>query len=105
MSRTSKHEDKFVFSVGDYVKFRGDRFGRVDHIMLFDVMGIHRHIFIMLTELKSAGGKDPVLGLDVMEEKQSGIIVGIKAIQPEKLYMVPVDNVGIVYVDWDVYYM
>lgn len=73
--------------------------------MLFDVIGFHRHIFNMLTELKSVSDKDPMLGSDIIEEKQHEIIVGIKAMQPEKLYMVSVDKVCIILVNWDVYYM
>ena len=41
-----------LFSVGDYVQFNGTRFGRIDHVCLFDCMDIYRHIFVLLTELE-----------------------------------------------------
>jgi len=40
-----------------------------------------------------------------MQEKDKPVIVGITAIDPVRLYMVPVEDVGIVWVDWDVYYL
>lgn len=98
---------RFVFGTGDYVLLHGNRIGRVDHSFIFDVFDVfdeYRHIFIVLTELSFAGTRDAILDLDVFQEANS-VIVGITAIEPVKLYMVPVRNVGIVRVDWDVHYL
>ena len=104
ISTSSKHGNRFVFALGDYVKFRNDRFGRIDHIMLFDVMAIHRNVFVILTELKTTGIRDPVLDLEVLAEARRQI-AGISAILPEKPYMVPINNVGTVLVEWDAHSM
>lgn len=103
--RTSKYEDRYVFGVGDYVEFRNNRLGLVDAIMLFDCMGIYRHIFVLVKELRPTNTRDPVLDLEVFDQKDERITVGLNAIKPVKRYLVPVDGVGTVLVDWDVYYL
>ncbi|KAI1485633.1 hypothetical protein F5X96DRAFT_674446 [Biscogniauxia mediterranea] len=100
--------DRFTFSMGDYVQFSRDgenRFGRVDHIFVLDNFD-DRHIFIILTPVRSTNARDALLDLEVMEEQNDdAIIVGVTAIAPVRLYMVKVDSVGIVWVNWELHYL
>ena len=59
----------------------------------------------ILTPIVRTNTRDPLLDLEVMEESEGVVIVGITAIQPTSLYMVDVDGVGIVWVDWDLLYL
>ena len=105
LSSADKTRPKIVFSVGDHVRFHNSRFGRVDAVFVFDCMGIHRHIFVVLTELRQNGRRDHLLDLDVLDDEDQPIIVGLPAIDPVKLYMIPVDGIGTIFNDWDVYYL
>lgn len=67
--------------------------------MLFNVISIHQQIFIILIKLKSISNKNPMLKLNIMKEKQSSIIIRIKAIHPKKLYIVLINNVSIILVN------
>ncbi|KAK3897748.1 hypothetical protein C8A05DRAFT_47731 [Staphylotrichum tortipilum] len=92
---------------GDYVQFKRDtttiRFGRVDHIFVFDNFN-DRHIFLVLTPIKRTGTRHHILDLEVMEEEEEqAVIIGVPAVCPTRLYMVPVQGVGTVWVDWDVH--
>lgn len=68
-------------------------------------MGVHRHIFVILTELRRTGNRDALLDLKVLEDTGSPVIVGLPALEPSKLYIVSVGGVGPVLIDWDVYYL
>ncbi|TRX98548.1 hypothetical protein FHL15_000622 [Xylaria flabelliformis] len=100
--------DRYTFSMGDYVQYMRDgdyHFGRVDYIFVLDNFE-DRHIFVILTPIKSTNTRDRILDLEVMAEKRDeSIIVGITAISPQRFYMVQVDGVGIVWVDWDLHYL
>lgn len=79
-----------------------DHVGRVDHVMVFENFD-DRHIFIVLSKLNRTGQRDRLLDLEVFEQTPEPLIVGIPAIKAQKLYMVPIDGVGVVLVDWDLY--
>ena len=78
------------------------RFGRVDHVFVLD-NNTDRHIFVILTPIKRTKTRHELLDLEIMEEEEDALVVGLPAIQPVRLYMVTVKDVGIVWVDWDVY--
>jgi len=96
---------QFVFSIGQYIQMKGNRYDRLDQVIVFDCPPEHRHIFAIVTTLDRTGTRDEVLDLEIFQENEKPVIVGITGIDPVKLYMVPVDNVGIVWVDWDPFYM
>ncbi|RYC58953.1 hypothetical protein CHU98_g7247 [Xylaria longipes] len=97
--------DRFVFGCGQYVVFSREgqeHVGRVDHVMAFENFD-DRHIFIVLSKLNRTGRRDELLDLEILEQTAEAVIVGIPAIKAQKLYMVPIDGVGVVLVDWDLY--
>jgi hypothetical protein len=96
---------QFVFSIGQYLQLKGNRYGRLDHVIVFDCPPKYRHIFAIVTTLDRTGTRDEVLDLEIFQESENTVIVGITGIDPVKLYMLRVDNVGIVWVDWDPFYM
>ncbi|KAI2473598.1 hypothetical protein F4781DRAFT_379564 [Annulohypoxylon bovei var. microspora] len=98
-----EYKKHFVFSQGDFIQFRDDKFGRVDHIFLFDVWGI-RHIFAIITPLTYTGQDDEILDLRALEEENEPIIIGITAIKPRKPYIVPVKGQYLL-VHWDIKWM
>ena len=104
-NRSSKYQDRYVFAIGDYIQFHETHFGRVENIMLFDCVGVYRHIFIQVTELKRTGTRDSILDLEIMEELPQQLIIGVPAVKPVRPYMVSVAGVGIVWNDWNVYFM
>ncbi|KAI1131426.1 hypothetical protein F5Y10DRAFT_262185 [Nemania abortiva] len=103
---TSKESgDRFVFGCGQYVMFSRegqDHVGRVDHVMVFENFE-DSHIFIVLSKLNRTGSRDRLLDLEVFEQTDEAVVVGIPAIKAQKLYMVHIDGVGVVLVDWDLY--
>jgi len=61
-----------------------------------------RHIFVILTPVERTFRRHHILGLEVMDERHNrAVIVGVTAISPTCLYMVRVENVGTVWVDWE----
>jgi hypothetical protein len=72
----------------------------VDEIFLYTIQE-SRFIFIILTIAVVEDNRDTVLDLPLVRHTHSRI-VGISAIQPLKLYMVPLSNGTTVWVDWDV---
>lgn len=74
----------------------------MDHIFILD-NDKDRHIFTVLTLIKRTESRHKLLDLEIMEETEDAVVVGVPAIRPVRLYMVPVRGVGIIWVDWDVY--
>ena len=71
-----------MFSVGDFVEYRGDNCGRVDGIFVFNVYGI-KHMFVLITPIQNTYEPDPALGVDtyvVCSDQQ--LVVGLPAIEP-----------------------
>lgn len=73
--------------------------------MLSDGMGICHHVFDLIKELRRTNMRDPILDLDVFDQKDERTIVGANAIKPVERYLAPVDGVGTVSMDWDVHYL
>lgn len=98
--------ERFTFRAGDYVQFTRDggvQFGRVDHIFVLDNFA-DRHIFVVLIPVRRTETRHHILDLEVMEEMEGqAVIVGVTAVSPVGLYMVRVEGVGTVWVDWDVH--
>ncbi|RYC80118.1 hypothetical protein BFJ63_vAg16994 [Fusarium oxysporum f. sp. narcissi] len=90
--------------VGDYIQYHSTQVGRIDHIFLHDKMK-ERRIFLILTRLMSALGRDKELQQRVVREnKEDGpIIVGLPGLIPNHQYIVPVKNVGLVPIKWSVF--
>ncbi|ROW07924.1 hypothetical protein VMCG_03429 [Cytospora schulzeri] len=101
-------DERFTFSVGDYIQYSRDGddqlFGHVDHIFLLDHLR-DRHIFVVLQPIRPSGRRDHVLGLQVMDKIDEVVVIGITAVQPTKLYMLDVEGVGIVWNDWNLYWL
>lgn len=102
-------DERFTFGVGDYVQYSRDGddqlFGHIQHIFLLDHLR-DRHIFVVLQPVRPSGRRDDVLGLQIMDKIEDEIVViGITAVQPTKLYMLDVDGVGIVWNDWNLYWL
>ncbi|EAQ88802.1 hypothetical protein CHGG_05421 [Chaetomium globosum CBS 148.51] len=100
-----KSNDRFTFRTGDFVRFKGDNqtlFGRVDHIFVLD-NDKDRHIFTVLTLIKRTKTRHKLLDLEIMEETEDAVVVGVPVIRPVRLYMVPVRGVGIIWVNWDIH--
>ncbi|KAI1207273.1 uncharacterized protein F4807DRAFT_435103 [Annulohypoxylon truncatum] len=96
-------KDRLVFSQGDYINYGSrHKFGRLDHIFLFDVYG-ERHIFAVVTPLRRDGTRDALLDLEILQESNDDpIIIGVPQIQPTRPYLVPIDGLGIILVDWSI---
>ena len=76
-------------------------FGRVDSVFVLDNFD-DRHIFIILTPVYLTGERHKLLDLAILQAEPEGpIIVGVTAIMPVSLYMVPVEDVGIILVEWE----
>lgn len=74
----------------------------MDHIFVLD-NDKDRHIFIVLTLIKRTRTRHELLDLEIMEETEDAVMVGVPAIRAVRLYMVPVKGVGIIWVNWDVH--
>jgi hypothetical protein len=101
--KNSTTKDRLIFSTGDYINI-GDleHFGRIDLIFLLDNFD-DNHIFVVVRPLQRSATFDDVLSLEILRESNEGpIIVGIPAVQPTKLYMVPIND-GVVWVDRDLH--
>ncbi|RYC63896.1 hypothetical protein CHU98_g2323 [Xylaria longipes] len=94
--------------MGDYIQYIRDgdyHFGRVDYIFVLDSFE-DRHIFVILTPVERTHTRDHILDLEIMAKKpDDAVIVGITAVSPQRFYMVKVDGVGIVWVDWDLHFL
>ena len=92
--------ERFVF--GNYVQYHRSQatgIAQIDHVFVLENFE-DRHIFAILTPIRFSGHRDPILDLRIMNEGSSDIlIVGLPAIDPVRLYIVPVDNVRLVLVD------
>jgi hypothetical protein len=76
-------------------------FGRVDSVFVLDNFD-DRYIFIILTPVYLTGERHKLLDLAILQAEPEGpIIVGVTAIMPVSLYMVPVEDVGIIWVEWE----
>lgn len=61
-------------------------------------------MFIVVMPLTRRFVFDDILDLEVLDDSPSGpIIVGITAIQPVKRYMVPIEGLGTVWVNWHIH--
>ncbi|KAK3403030.1 hypothetical protein B0T20DRAFT_449951 [Sordaria brevicollis] len=101
---------RFTFKCGDYIQYvsRSDtpkqyRIGRIDRVFEQDYY-TKSHVFILITPIRHTNRRHHILDLNIMEElTDEPVIIGLTAVQPVTLYMVHVDGVGIVWVDWDIY--
>lgn len=66
----------------------------------------------MLPPIQNSHVRDPILGLQVMDrvddnapDAEKVVVIGIPAVRPVRHYMVDVDGVGLVWVDWNVHYL
>ncbi|KAF7532596.1 hypothetical protein G7054_g7828 [Neopestalotiopsis clavispora] len=100
--------DRFTFSCGNFVKFTRDglqQFGRIDHVCVIDTGG-ESHIFVVLTLVRLTNRRDAILDLPIMEEVMGEVfVVGIPAIEAVRLYIVNIAGVGLIWVDWELYYL
>lgn len=95
--------------MGDYIQYTRDGdcqlYGKIDHIFLLDQLR-DRHIFVVLQPIRLSGRRDPVLGLNIMDKVDDEVVlIGITAVQPVKLYILDVEGVGLVWNDWEVYWL
>lgn len=99
----SDTKERFVFSKGNYIEYHGRRnFARIDHIFLFDVY-TERHVFAIITPLRRTGVRDELIDLEILQELNGEpLIIGIMAIEPAKPYLVQINDIGVVHVEWSV---
>ena len=64
-----------------------------------------RRLFAVVVRVKQVEGNvhDPVLNLPLMEIEEEKTIVGLPSIAGRKLYMVDIQDVGLVWVPWEIH--
>lgn len=91
------------FAVGDYVRFHGNKVGRIDGIFTH-IYNQERRAFIVLTSAILSDIRHALLDLPFVEDGPA-IIVGLPAIEPESLYVINDKEGKKVWVNWQVEFL
>ncbi|KAM7201547.1 hypothetical protein V8F20_004775 [Naviculisporaceae sp. PSN 640] len=107
----SEHR-RHVFRVGDFIRYHGKKFGIIDYIFVHDQIRPStkdRRIFLILSRYARLVGTDPVLRLHKVRDAGEPIIIGLPAVETERLYIVKINNregqTYYVEVDWDIIWL
>lgn len=97
-------ERRLTFACGDYVQYQGDLIGRIDRIFVHEISRGQKRLFAILTKCSAHPQQnlDPSFESPLLQLSDDTIIVGLPAISGQKIYVLPLKDKDLIFVDWQI---
>ena len=84
---------RYTFSIGNYILYRDGHLGRIDYVFVYEMTRKHeRRIFLVLTKVMVLNDDVEVLKLKEVQDTNEPIIIGLPAVQTDRIYIVDISK-------------
>ena len=108
-------EHRLVFTCGDVVQYHNNKMGRLDQVLVHQLLNVRRWFCFIMEVCHSSNKKDDILDVPLLQLLEDRHLIGLPAISGKTLYMLPVSRGSenelltgddmLLWVDWEIQYL